>query len=83
MNTFSPQHPSVVQLNVGGHLFSTSLSTLRKHPDSRLAEMFSGPPKLCTDPDGHYFIDRDGSNFRAILDFLRTDQAPTQNIQEV
>ncbi|XP_076001953.1 BTB/POZ domain-containing protein KCTD14 [Genypterus blacodes] len=76
-------HSSVVQLNVGGHLFSTSLTTLRKHPGSKLAEMFSSTSKLHPDPRGHYFIDRDGSKFGAILDFLRTDQLPTQNVQEV
>ncbi|KAF7650200.1 hypothetical protein LDENG_00129870 [Lucifuga dentata] len=76
-------HSSVVQLNVGGHMFSTSLSTLRKHPESKLAEMFSGQLKLHTDAEGRYFIDRDGSHFRAVLDFLRSDQLPTQNIQEV
>lgn len=72
-----------MQLNVGGHLYSTSLSTLRKHPDSKLAELFSGQPKLHTDPQGRYFIDRDGRNFRAILEFLRSDLLPTENIQEV
>ncbi|KAM9359371.1 BTB/POZ domain-containing protein KCTD14 isoform 1-T1 [Symphorus nematophorus] len=78
----APQSP-VVQLNVGGHLFSTSLSTLRKHPDSKLAELFSGQLKLRTDAQGRYFIDRDGAHFGAILEFLRSDWLPTENIQEV
>lgn len=72
-----------MQLNVGGHLFSTSLSTLRKHPESQLAEMFSGQHKICTDEQGRYFIDRDGSNFGAVLQFLRSEQLPTEHIQEV
>ncbi|XP_071762001.1 BTB/POZ domain-containing protein KCTD14-like [Centroberyx gerrardi] len=76
-------HSPVVQLNIGGHLFSTSLSTLRKHPDSKLAELFCGQPKLRTDAEGRYFIDRDGSHFGAVLEFLRTDRPPTENIQEV
>ncbi|KAG7222063.1 hypothetical protein INR49_016762 [Caranx melampygus] len=79
----APPHSPVVQLNVGGHLFSTLLSTLRKHPDSQLAEMFSGQPKIRTDEQGCYFIDRDGSHFGAVLQFLRSEQLPTQNIQEV
>ncbi|XP_070762435.1 BTB/POZ domain-containing protein KCTD14 isoform X2 [Enoplosus armatus] len=80
----SPAAPSpFVQLNVGGHLFSTSLSTLRKHPDSKLADLFSGQPKLCSDAQGRYFIDRDGSHFGGILEFLRSDWLPTENIQEV
>ncbi|XP_047450443.1 BTB/POZ domain-containing protein KCTD14 isoform X2 [Mugil cephalus] len=80
---FSLQHSPVVQLNVGGHLFSTTLSTLRKHPDSKLAEMFSGPPKLLTDAQGRCFIDRDGSHFGPVLDFLRSEQMPSENILEV
>ncbi len=72
-----------MQLNVGGHLFSTCLSTLRKHTDSRLAELFSGQIRLRTDALGRYFIDRDGSHFGAILDFLRSDSLPTENIEEV
>lgn len=76
-------HSPVVQLNVGGHLFSTALSTLRKHPDSRLAELFSSPPKLRSDPLGRYFIDRDGSHFGAVLDFLRSDCLPTHSTKEV
>nr|XP_046244258.1 BTB/POZ domain-containing protein KCTD14 [Scatophagus argus] len=80
----SPAAPApVVQLNVGGHLFSTSLSTLRKHPDSKLAELFGGQSKLHADAQGRFFIDRDGSHFGVILEFLRSEQLPTENIQEV
>ncbi|KAJ3590084.1 hypothetical protein NHX12_008039 [Muraenolepis orangiensis] len=79
----APKSP-VVQLNVGGHLFCTFLSTLRRHPDSRLAELFSGhKPRLGTDPEGRFFIDRDGTHFSAVLDFLRSDRLPTENIKEV
>ncbi|XP_070827092.1 BTB/POZ domain-containing protein KCTD14 [Chaetodon trifascialis] len=87
----SPEKPSshavsnspVVQLNVGGHLFTACLSTLRKYPDSKLTELFSGQPKLCADAQGRCFIDRDGSHFGAVLEFLRSDWLPTENIQEV
>ncbi|XP_030236108.1 BTB/POZ domain-containing protein KCTD14 isoform X2 [Gadus morhua] len=68
----------VVHLNVGGHLFSTFLSTLTRHPDSRLAEL-----RLRTDDGGRYFIDRDGTHFGAVLDYLRMDRVPTENIKEV
>uniref|UniRef100_A0A4W5QFS0 Potassium channel tetramerization domain containing 14 n=1 Tax=Hucho hucho TaxID=62062 RepID=A0A4W5QFS0_9TELE len=79
------QSCSVVQLNVGGHVFTTSLSTLRKHPDSQLAFMFSSgqQPKLPTDAKGRYFIDRDGTHFGAILQFLRTQRLPTESVLEV
>ncbi|XP_047247354.1 BTB/POZ domain-containing protein KCTD14 [Girardinichthys multiradiatus] len=76
-------HSPVVQLNVGGHLFSSTLSTLRKHPDSKLAEMFSIQPKVSTDAQGRFFIDRDGSHFGAVLEFLRSEKLPTENIQQV
>ncbi|XP_030008636.1 BTB/POZ domain-containing protein KCTD14 [Sphaeramia orbicularis] len=76
-------HSPVVQLNVGGHMFYTTLSTLRKHPDSNLAELFSVPPKLHVDAQGRYFIDRDGSHFGSILEFLRSERVPTENLREI
>ncbi|XP_053177538.1 BTB/POZ domain-containing protein KCTD14 [Scomber japonicus] len=76
-------HTPVVQLNVGGHLFSTTLGQLRKHPESKLAELFTGQPKLRADAQGRFFIDRDGSHFGAVLEFLRSDRLPTENIQQV
>ncbi|KAM6987303.1 BTB/POZ domain-containing protein KCTD14 [Tautogolabrus adspersus] len=79
----STPHSAVVQLNVGGLLFVTTVGTLKKHPESKLAELFSGHPKLRTDTQGRYFIDRNGSHFGAILEFLRSDWLPTENIQEV
>ncbi|XP_062521752.1 uncharacterized protein LOC134196590 [Corticium candelabrum] len=64
---------SLVKLNVGGHKFTTSLTTLRSQPDSMLAAMFSGRHQLSTDEDGAYFIDRDGTHYRHILNYLRDD----------
>jgi hypothetical protein len=62
---------STVQLNVGGHRFETSLETLTSVPDSFFAAMFSGRFALAPGADGSYFIDRDGTHFRHILNFLR------------
>ncbi|MEE6511362.1 hypothetical protein FKM82_017837 [Ascaphus truei] len=45
--------------------------------------MFSGQPKLRTDSGGRFFIDREGKNFKYILEYLRSSQVPTQCIQEV
>lgn len=73
----------VVQLNVGGHLYTTLLSTLRKYPDSKLAGLFSRQSRLPTDGEGRFFIDRDGHPFRAILEFLRSDLLPKEDIEEV
>ncbi|XP_068173922.1 BTB/POZ domain-containing protein KCTD14 [Antennarius striatus] len=75
--------PPVVHLNVGGQLFSTSLGTLRKHPGSKLAEMFNGQTQLQRDAQGRFFIDRDGGHFNAVLEFLRSDRLPKENILEV
>lgn len=66
-----PTLPRVISLNVGGYKFVTTLSTLTKHSNSMLAAMFSGRHHLDTDSEGRYFIDRDGSYFEHILNFLR------------
>ncbi|XP_030622689.1 BTB/POZ domain-containing protein KCTD14 isoform X2 [Chanos chanos] len=76
-------HTPIVQLNVGGHLFTTSLGTLRKFSNSKLADMFNGPPKLRTDAEGRYFIDRDGTHFGQILQFLRTQNISTEHVFEL
>lgn len=54
----------VVRLNVGGVAFETGLQTLRKHPNSLFAKMFSGTVALKNDCSKPYFIDRDGTHFR-------------------
>ncbi|CAI5773498.1 BTB/POZ domain-containing protein KCTD14 [Podarcis raffonei] len=74
----------IIELNVGGEIFTTTLSTLKKHPGSKLAEMFaSGQTKPRTDPEGRYFIDRPGTYFKYILEYLRSNQVPTNCVQEV
>lgn len=60
-----------IKLDIGGQMFTTSLLTLTKDPDSMLAAMFSGRHKLRQENDGSYFIDRDGAHFRYILNYLR------------
>ena len=65
------QIPKIVRLSVGGVHFETSIETLRGDPDSMLAAMFSGRHNICKDEDGRYFIDRDGTHFRYILNYLR------------
>ena len=61
-----------VKLNVGGSKFETTLSTLTRYPESMLGAMFSGRHELPPDEEGRVFIDRDGTHFRVILNFLRT-----------
>jgi hypothetical protein len=71
--------PSVVELNVGGFRYSTSLQTLRVDEYSMLAAMFRGGESNCStiglskDSQGAYFIDYDGSCFGELLNFLRDD----------
>ncbi|XP_045205795.1 BTB/POZ domain-containing protein KCTD16-like [Mercenaria mercenaria] len=70
------EFPEIVELNVGGVFYTTSLSTLVKEPSSLLGEIFGGESntKLVKDSKGKYFIDRDGVLFRYILDFLRNQK---------
>ena len=56
---------STVRLNVGGKIYTITLDTLRKDPNSMLCAMFSGRHELKADEDdGAYFIDRDAKLFR-------------------
>ena len=65
---------STVKLNVGGHHFTTSVQTLTKDPNSMLATMFSGKFEMKPSEDDTFFIDRDGTHFRFILNYLRSGE---------
>lgn len=65
---------STIKLNIGGHRYCIALSTLRQYPDTMLGAMFSGRHTLISDADGSFFIDRDGTHFRYILNLLRTPE---------
>jgi hypothetical protein len=56
---------------VGGHRFETSRQTLTSVPDTYFASLFSGRFELTLDDDSSYFIDRDGTHFKHILNCLR------------
>ena len=62
---------SRLKLDIGGHIYTTSVLTLTRDPTCMLAAMFSGRHSLKQEPDGSYFIDRDGTHFRFILNYLR------------
>ena len=68
--------PAIVELNVGGVFYTSSLGTLTKEPESLLGQMFTGKTKsgLTKDSKGKYFLDRDGVLFRYILDYLRNQK---------
>lgn len=61
----------IIQLNVGGQIFTTFKTTLSADKDSMLAAMFSGVHEVPRSVDGAYFIDYDGKHFRCILNYLR------------
>ena len=65
---------STVELNVGGQRFTTSVQTLSKDPNSMLSAMFSGRFEMKPSKDGSFFIDRDGTHFRFILNYLRNGE---------
>ena len=62
---------NMITLNVGGHIYSTSKSTLCSQKESMLTVMFSGHHKLKKMENGSYFIDADGKHFGIILNYLR------------
>ncbi|XP_040895424.1 uncharacterized protein LOC121182868 [Toxotes jaculatrix] len=64
-----------VHIDVGGHMYTSSLATLTKYPESRIGRLFDGSEPIVLDSlKQHYFIDRDGHMFRYILNFLRTSK---------
>ncbi|UXI18933.1 CD63 antigen-like [Sarcoptes scabiei] len=68
------RYTAPVHIDVGGTIYTSSLETLTRYPDSRLARMFNGSIPIVLDSlKQHYFIDRDGKMFRHILNFLRTN----------
>ena len=73
---------SRIKLDVGGTQFTTTLTTLTRFPDSMIGAMFSGRHKLVADDSGYYFIDRDGTHFRHILNFLRCPEEFNETIEE-
>uniref|UniRef100_A0A671FF47 BTB/POZ domain-containing protein KCTD7 n=1 Tax=Rhinolophus ferrumequinum TaxID=59479 RepID=A0A671FF47_RHIFE len=78
------EFPEVVPLNIGGAYFTTRLSTLRRYEDTMLAAMFSGRHYIPTDAEGRYFIDRDGTHFGDVLNFLRSgDLPPRERVRAV
>ena len=62
-----------IKLDIGGHLYTTSAFTLTKYPYSKLAAMFRRRNLTKKEEDGSYFIDRDGTHFRYILNYLRDE----------
>jgi hypothetical protein len=62
----------IVVLDVGGVQFKTTISTLSKYPRTYFSGLFSGKIPIKKQEDGSIFVDRDGTHFRALLNFLRS-----------
>eukprot|EP00850_Spirogloea_muscicola_P013961 SM000097S24814 [mRNA] locus=s97:498865:502511:+ [translate_table: standard] len=69
---------SLVRLDVGGTHYTTTVDTLtQRDSTSMLGVMFSGRHRVHRDPKkGTVFIDRDGTHFRHILNWLRDGCVP-------
>jgi hypothetical protein len=80
MEIYQKQSSGKVLLNVGGTLFTTTVTTLTKCPDSMFTAMFSGRYQIEKDEQQAIFIDRDPTHFRHILNFLR-DNCLTDNMK--
>eukprot|EP01121_Diplochlamys_sp_Union-15-3_P018341 TRINITY_DN6654_c0_g1_i1.p1 TRINITY_DN6654_c0_g1~~TRINITY_DN6654_c0_g1_i1.p1 ORF type:complete len:337 (+),score=45.03 TRINITY_DN6654_c0_g1_i1:39-1049(+) len=66
----SPRSNSdVIEINVGGKIFTTTIHTLTKEP-SLLSSMIRSE-ETKRDKEGRIFIDRDYTHFRLILNYLR------------
>lgn len=62
--------PNIIELNVGGEIFATTVNTLGRE-DSILLRMVSGTMTSRRDKEGRLFLDRDPTHFRWILNYLR------------
>eukprot|EP01122_Echinamoeba_exundans_P009632 TRINITY_DN3450_c0_g1_i2.p1 TRINITY_DN3450_c0_g1~~TRINITY_DN3450_c0_g1_i2.p1 ORF type:complete len:306 (+),score=14.39 TRINITY_DN3450_c0_g1_i2:343-1260(+) len=67
--TTSP--PEIIRLNVGGQLFLTTKTTLIGRGENFFVPLVNGEFSTLKDETGAYFVDRNGSYFAPILDYLR------------
>ena len=72
---------SIIELNVGGFHFITCKSTLSMNVRAELSEKpsyftkrFGGPQIDGPKHQGKFFVDRNGENFKYVLNFLRNDE---------
>ena len=75
------QNKQVVKLNVGGEIFITSVQTLLKEK-TLLSAILSENLPLLNDNNDCIFIDRDGTHFRSILNFLRDGNISKPNTEK-
>ena len=71
MQQHEERHEGRVELDVGGMRYVTSVETLRRVPHTFFDAYFSGRYEVDRCEDGSVFIDRDGSLFGHVLEYLR------------
>jgi len=82
-SNFDKLNPKLVLLDVGGVHYSTTLETLTRFPESMLGRMFSGRYDIKVgEEDNRVFIDRDGTHFSYILNFLREPKGEPVKIKD-
>ena len=61
----------IVELNIGGVSYTTKKSTLCSYKTSYFYYLFSEKGNIVKDKNGKIFIDRDGTTFKYLLNWLR------------
>jgi len=70
MENYSQLAKQKIVLNIGGHIFATTKSVLLKEQDTFFYGMLRSG-NFQADENGEYFVDRDPTYFRIILEWMR------------
>ena len=62
----------LVKINIGGRKFDTTESTLNLRGPNFLSSLVTSQLPSLKDDEGRFFIDRSGTIFEVLLEFLRT-----------
>jgi hypothetical protein len=71
MQTHQAKQEGRIELNIGGFHFQTSVQTLRRVPHTFFDAYFSGRYAQDVCSDGSIFVDRDGTHFGHVLEYMR------------
>ncbi|XP_060606780.1 potassium voltage-gated channel subfamily C member 3-like [Ruditapes philippinarum] len=70
---YSDKHTDIVNLNVGGTIFVTTMRTLKSVSDTRLSGISTNSSEFIAGQN-MYFFDRNPELFHSVLDFYRTGE---------
>lgn len=70
---YSELHTDIVNINVGGTIFVTTMKTLKSVSDTRLSGISTNSPEYIAGQN-IYFFDRNPELFHSVLDFYRTGE---------